>query len=99
MSNKEEFVHLLRIARGLFKKQKEIEDTFSVADSEYLSYEISDLVDIVLDVINVPKDTSLSYHVRNPEYYCRDYEYSLVYEYIFGSINNPNVIYRQLKGE
>lgn len=99
MSKKENFIHLLSITKGLFDKQKEVEDTFGIEESQYLSYEVSDLVDIALNVIDIPRDTSLQYNHDHPNYYNRDKEYNIVYGYIYGSINSSISVYEQLKGE
>lgn len=80
---KETFVKLLQTAWELNKKEEDIKDQFGCRKIDYLGEEIDDIVDAALDAIDIPKDTSLKYKRNHPDYYSRDYEYNLVYGYIF----------------
>jgi len=95
---KGQFINLLEVAKKLYEKEMDIKDTFDMYECDYLGYETSDIVDIALDIIGIPKDTSLEYDIGYFEYYCRDQEYSLIFDYILSDVGVPKDIYEQIKG-
>jgi len=40
----------------------------------------------------------LEYDIGYLEYYCRDQEYSLIFDYILSDVGVPKDIYEQIKG-
>ena len=82
---------LLDILKHLYFKNDQLKMVFG--DSEFLSYIISDLEDVILDQYGIPLDETL----KNPKGYCRDYFYELLYDFGKKKIAKEQIVKEILK--
>lgn len=52
---------------------------------DYFGQEISDYGEIILDLLNIPRDNTVNYCPKlDGERFCRDQFYDILYNFIFG---------------
>ncbi|MFW6015386.1 MAG: hypothetical protein ACOCRK_03050 [bacterium] len=54
---------------------------------EYYYFSVDRYVDVILDLLNIPTDTSVEYDPDDEDYFVRDIYYSIMYDYIFDYTN------------
>jgi hypothetical protein len=83
IDNKAEVLELMEITKELgngidyfFGKNWDLKEPFWMRIDKY--------VDVILDLINVPSDTSIDYEHYKKEFFSRDRFYFILYDYIDG---------------
>ena len=68
------------------KISQQADNYFCQWDIRYnrLQQRVDEIVDVILDLLSVPSDTSLDYDIQNDLYYCRDRFYIVLYDYALG---------------
>lgn len=83
MEYKAEVVELLRITKELNNKMKE-----SIIENNFLDCELSDYVEVIIDLVGVPRDTTLETEPGEEDYFCRDRFYQVTYDYVLDYESN-----------
>ncbi|MGM0409477.1 MAG: hypothetical protein ACQEQF_01840 [Bacillota bacterium] len=77
IDNRAEILGLMEVANKLDKKER-----MNNTPEDFLGWEITDIVDIILDLINIPRDNSLDYEPTDEKYFCRDEYYAILFDFV-----------------
>lgn len=78
-----EILQLLRISKDISNHANEVfQDDFDNMDRMYES--VDKIADIILDMLLIPRDTSVDYDHNDDKFYSRDFYYQVIYDYTLG---------------